>query len=85
VLSPSQRAMQARLAAFVLHSRYDSRELTRPAREKFLDRFIDEVDPERTLPQAERERRAECARRAYFTRLALKSAKARAQKAGRVP
>jgi hypothetical protein len=43
-------------------------------------RFLDEVDPERQLPEPERLRRAECARRAFFQRLALKSAQARAAK-----
>jgi hypothetical protein len=65
------------MAAHVLHSKYDSRELTRPARDKFNQRFLDEVDPERVLSEAERERRAEHARKAYFTGLALKSAVAR--------
>ena len=37
----------------------------------------DEVDPDRTLRSAERARRAEHAKKAYFTRLALKSAQAR--------
>jgi hypothetical protein len=39
--------------------------------------LIDEVDPDRELPEAERFRRAEHAKKAYFTRLALKSAQAR--------
>jgi hypothetical protein len=42
-----------------------------------LERFEDQVDPERTLPVAERERRAIAARRAHFARLAYASAKAR--------
>lgn len=50
---------------------------TRPARDAFDRRFLDEVDPERTLDPAERERRAGNARKAYFHRLALKSAQAR--------
>jgi hypothetical protein len=61
----------------ILHSKYDSKELTQPARDKFNQRFLDQVDPERVLPEAERQRRAEQARKAYFTRLALKSAVAR--------
>jgi hypothetical protein len=44
-------------------------------------RFIDQVDPDRTLPEAERLRRAEHARSAYFTGLALKSAQARRRRA----
>jgi hypothetical protein len=50
-----------------MHSRNDSRETTRAARDKFDERFIDEVDPDRVLPEAERLRRAAHARKAYFT------------------
>jgi hypothetical protein len=76
-LTPSERSQRARLAAHVLHSRYDSKELTRAARDKFEQRFLDEVDPDRELPEKERLRRARSARKAYFTRLAYKSAQAR--------
>jgi hypothetical protein len=77
VSTPSERSLQSRLAAQTLHSKYDSRDLTSKARATFLARFEDEVDPNRELPEAERLRRAEHARKAYFTRLALKSAQAR--------
>jgi hypothetical protein len=73
--------LRARLGAHALHAKYDSRELTARARAKFLQRFIDEVDPERELPEAERLKRAEHALRAHMTRLALRSAQAR-RKAG---
>jgi hypothetical protein len=43
-------------------------------------RFLDEVDPKRELPEAERARRVECAKRAYYQRLALASAKVRRAK-----
>lgn len=69
--------MRARLAAHVLHANVDSREHTEPARRAFMARFEDQVDPDRVLSPAERARRAEHAKRAYFTRLALKSAQAR--------
>ena len=42
-----------------------------------LDRFEREVDPNGELTPAERARRAGHARKAYFTRLSLKSAQAR--------
>ena len=76
-LSPQERTLRARLAAHTLHSKVDPTKHTEPARTAFLDRFIDEVDPDRQLPESERLRRAEHAKKAYFTRLALKSAKAR--------
>ena len=50
---------------------------TRPAREKFLQRFEREVDPDGTLSADERRRRAEHAKRAYMLRLAKRAAAAR--------
>lgn len=43
--------------------------------------FEKQVDPERKLPEAQRQAMAVSARKAYFARLALASAKARARKA----
>ena len=76
-LTRSERELSARLAAHSLHAQVDSREHTEPARVAFMARFDDEVDPDRTLPETERVRRAEQAKKAYFTRLALRSAQAR--------
>lgn len=77
----SERSLRGRLGAYTLHARYDARETTAPARRALLQRFEDEVDPERKLPEAERARRAEAARKAYMTRLALKSRVTRERKA----
>jgi hypothetical protein len=79
-MTPGERTLRARMAAYVLHSRYDSRELTAPARRAFNDRFEKEVDPDGTLPPDERQRRAAAAKKAYFARLALRSAQARRRK-----
>jgi hypothetical protein len=76
-MTPEQRALRGRLGAAVLHSRIDPRLATENARRAFLDRFEREVDPDGRLPIAERRRRAAQARKAYFYRLALASAKAR--------
>jgi hypothetical protein len=81
-MSPEDRVLSARLAAHVLHSRYDSKELTAPARRAFLDRFEKEVDPDGILPPAERERRAAHLKKAYFVRLALASSRARRKGGG---
>ena len=78
--TPAQRSLQARLAAYRLHASYDSRDLTAAPRRKFMQRFTDEVDPDRVLPPAERQRRAECAKKSYFCALSLKSAQARGAK-----
>jgi hypothetical protein len=75
--TPQQRVLAARIAAHSKWANTDPTEGTAAVRAAFLDRFEREVDPDGTLPPAERARRAEHARKAYFTRLALASAKAR--------
>jgi hypothetical protein len=75
--TPPERNLWARAAAYRLHSLYDSRELTANARTAFRDRFTRQVDPDGILPEAERKRRAECARKAYYAALAAKSVRAR--------
>ena len=79
-LSPHVAALRGKIGAYRLHATHDPRETTRKARERFLTRFLDEVDPDRSLPDAERLRRAAAARKAYFAQLALKSAQRRAKK-----
>lgn len=74
-LTPQERVLRARLAAHAQHAQ--GRTNTEPARAAFLERFGREVDPDGKLDPKERARRAEHAKKAYFTRLALKSAKAR--------
>ncbi len=76
-LLPAERTLRSRAAAHALHSKYDSKTLSQPARDAFMARFEREVDPDGSLDPVERSRRAEHARKAYFARLALKSAQAR--------
>jgi hypothetical protein len=74
------KSLQHQIAANVKWSRRDPKapdEAPALARAGLERKFLDEVDPDRTLPEPERNRRAECARRAYYQRLALASAKAR--------
>lgn len=54
---------------------------TQAARDGMYRRFEDEVDPDRVLLPEERAKRVESARRAYYTRIALKSAASRRAKA----
>lgn len=76
--SPSERALQARVAAHTSWANTDDRAArTANGRQAFRDRFETEVDPEGVLSAAERARRADNARKAHFTRLALKSAQSR--------
>ena len=76
-MTPAERSERARIAAYSLHAKYDARQTTRRARAAFLARFESQVDPDRTLPELERRRRADAARKAYFRGLAAKSAAAR--------
>ena len=74
---PGEMASRGRIGAYATLSRHHPRDLTAAARERFLHRFLDEVDPDSELPVEERERRAMYARKRYFAELALKSARAR--------
>lgn len=76
-------SIAGRIGSHVTHGRHDSREITAPARRAFLNRFEKEADPEGVLPFEERARRARHLRAAYFTRLALRSAQVRRQRARR--
>lgn len=76
-----EMARRGRIGAYARLARHDPRELTQPARDAFLSKFEREVDPDGTLAPEERQRRAECARKAHMLRLARLSAAARARKA----
>jgi hypothetical protein len=76
-LSPSQRTLRAQIAGNTTHARHDSHAIAARAREGFVKRFLDEADPDRVLPEAERYRRARHLMKAHMARLALKSSKAR--------
>lgn len=79
-MTPEQRSLRARLAAHASWAKtQDPSARTRPARDAQLEKFMREVDPDGELPEPERRRRAEHARRAHMTRLALRSSQARAQ------
>jgi hypothetical protein len=68
---------RGRIGGHVMHSRHDSHQIAARAREGLTRKFLDQVDPERTLPEAERQRRAAHARRAFMLRIALQGAQAR--------
>lgn len=80
----AQRTMAARAAAYTKWSQEDDRVAAmRPARRGWYARFERQVDPDGTLPPAERARRADAAMKAHMARLALASSKARAAKKAR--
>ena len=70
-----------RIGAYRMHSLHDARETTKAGRAAFMQRFIDEVDPDGILEPEERAKRAAAARRAYMLRLSLKSAQVRRKRA----
>ena len=76
-MTPSERQLRGRMGGFALAAKRNPKTYTASARAAFMDRFLNEVDPDRTLPSDERERRAVAARRAYFARLAMTSARSR--------
>ena len=66
----AKKNINARIAAEISWARTADRSArTRPAREAFLRRFENEVDPDRKLPPDERARRAKHALRAHMLRL----------------
>jgi hypothetical protein len=81
VLSTQGHQMRGRIGAFTTHSLYDPKITTIPARQAFLQRFLDAIPAD--LPEEERLRRAQYALRAHMTRLALHSAQARRRRAQR--
>jgi hypothetical protein len=81
-MTPELRSQRARIAALTRWSREDPGPATKKARDGFNASFEREVDPEGILPEPERLRRAEAAKKAHFARLAMRSAKARARKTG---
>lgn len=73
-----ERSLRASIGA---NSRWaaepDRTKATEPARRGLLAKFEKQVDPDGTLPAAERARRAENALRAHMQRMSLAAAKAR--------
>jgi len=77
----SQRHLLAQIAAHRSWANtIDPTARTAPARRAFIAKFEREVDPDGALPPAERARRAEHARKAFYLSMALKSAQARKRK-----
>jgi hypothetical protein len=80
-LTPTERSLRGQIAAHDSWARTSDRSArTANARKAMLDKFEKQVDPDGTLPAAERAKRAEHARKAHFKRLALKSARARSSR-----
>jgi hypothetical protein len=77
-IPPSEHQLLAKIRAHESWAQCEDRSRrTAPGRKAFNDRFEQQVDPDGKLSPSERQRRAEHARKAYFARLALKSAQSR--------
>lgn len=77
-MSAAERSLMGRIAAHESWARTPDRTArTAKARAALMASFEKQVDPDGTLSPQEGARRAEHARKAYFARLALKSAQAR--------
>lgn len=79
-ITDDERSLRATAAAHAMHAEHDRRATTAKARSTFMQRFEDQVDPDRTLPEDERLRRAESARKAHFASLAYKRERAKSRK-----
>ncbi len=72
-----------RAAAIANGTPYDPRETTKAGTAAFLQKFADEIDPDHLLPDTERQRLAEAARREHMAKLALASSRARSARKAR--
>ena len=82
-MKEAERRSWGRIGGLTAWSLNDAEVMVGPAHRGFRERFRNLVDPDRTLPEAEREARADRARRAHMLTLAAKSAAARKRKAAR--
>jgi hypothetical protein len=73
----AEMSRRGRIGGYRLAATHNSHETTAPARQGFLGRFLNEVDPDRVLPEPERQRRATAALKAHMSSLARRSAQAR--------
>jgi hypothetical protein len=78
--TPEQRSQRARIGAYAALAAHGGSALTEKARAASPggDAYWDsQVDPDGALPPAERSRRAQAAKKAHFSKLALASSRAR--------
>ncbi len=81
-LSANERVMRAQIAASTRWAKEPDRAAaTVPAREGLRAKFAREVDPEGVLPPEELEYRVNQLYKAHMTRMSLKAAQARREKA----
>jgi hypothetical protein len=76
----TDRSASNRAAALQLHALRDPRVTSAPGRAAAWERFLRLVDPDGTLPEAERVKRAERLRQAHMIRMGIASQKARLER-----
>lgn len=76
-LTPAERSLRARAAAYALHSQGGTS--TEAATAAQLARFDRQVDPDGSLDPAERARRARFALKSHMASLSLKASRAKAR------
>ena len=79
-LTPEQRSQRARIGAYAAMAKHGRKRVTAKARAANPSSdgyWLRQVDPDGTLPEAERAQRAQDAKRAHFSAMAFKSARAR--------
>jgi hypothetical protein len=79
---PKSKSLPHQIAANIRWSKEDPTEQGIKMRAGLDAKFLREVDPNNELPEPERLRRAESARKAYYQRIALISAKNRKARTG---
>jgi hypothetical protein len=83
-LDPAGRVLRSRIGAFSLHAKHSIADTTSAGLTAANDRFLKQVDPDGTLPEGERMRRAAAARQAHMVKLAYLSRQARLKTSGEV-
>jgi hypothetical protein len=80
-MTPEQRRLRSQAGAHTMWANtLDRTARTAAARKAAMDRFERQVDPDGALSPAERAKRADNARQAHMTRMALASSLARAKR-----
>jgi hypothetical protein len=79
-LSPEQRKLRARAAAYAMHAQGKTN--TRAATVAQLSRYARQVDPDGVLDPAERGRRAKFAMKAFMASMSLKASRAATKRNG---
>ena len=78
IAGQSEASLHARIAAYSKWAKVaDRHEAMRPLWEGRWRRYLEQVDPDGTLPEEERVKRAEAARKADLYRMSLASVRAR--------